>query len=82
MIWVEATPLCGRRIRLFVDGLKSVVMIWVEATPLCGRRMRLFVDGLKSVVMIWGRLRLFVNGRYYAGNKINIRQQSYFTLFC
>ncbi len=65
MIWGEATPLGGRRIRLFVDGLKSVVMIWVEATPLCG-----------------GRLRLFVNGRYYAGSKINIRQPSYFMLFC
>ena len=37
MIWVEATPLCGQRIRPFVDGLKSVVMIWVEATPLGGR---------------------------------------------
>jgi|694.fasta_scaffold05736_11 hypothetical protein len=37
MIWVEATPLCGRRMRLFVDGLKSVVMIW--------GRLRLFVGG-------------------------------------
>ena len=37
MIWVEATPLCGRRMRLFVDGLKSVVMIWGEAMPLCER---------------------------------------------
>jgi hypothetical protein len=52
MIWIEATPLCGRRILLFVDGLKSVVMIWVEATPLGGRRILLFVDGLKCVGLL------------------------------
>ena len=54
MIWVEATPLGGRRIRLFVDGLKSVVMIWGEATPLGGRIKIRFFDmggGCASLLM-------------------------------
>ena len=61
MIWVEATPLCGQRIRPFVDGLKYVVMIWVEATPLGGRSKNplILCCFAKYFSILWGGMAVY-----------------------